>query len=151
MNRELNIEINEEFQKAFNCAQDSLLCQKNIIIVKYDNIEAESFHKDNNEFLKAVSKKSIIYCLWIGESIKNLEPVYIGQAKHTISRQRLRAHFTKKNTSTGSQLEKIKGCLKKNQIIGLTFLTIEPGYMRTSLEEWLINKNSNKLIWNKKK
>lgn len=151
MNVDLNIEINKELLYAYCNAQNSLLNPKNIHIVKYDDFAVEKFHKDNNEFLSAVSNKNIVYCLWIGESTNHLEPVYIGQAKHTISRQKLRAHLTKKNAATGAQLDKIKDCLNNKKIIGLTFLTVEPGFMRTSLEEWLIIQNSQKLIWNKKK
>jgi phage gp37-like protein len=135
----------------FSEAEDFLLDKQNVYAIKYDNFDASTFDRLNSELLKNVANKFIVYCLWLGDNSTDLKPKYIGHAKNTISRQRLRAHLTKKNKATGAQLDKIKKYLDEQKYFGLTYLIIEPSYMRTSLEEWLINKNIDKLEWNKNK
>lgn len=132
-------------------AEKFLFDEQNIYQIKYDNFDKTTFDKLNSELLHNVSKKFIVYCLWLGDTQSDLKPKYIGHAKNTISRQRLRAHLTKKNKATGAQLDKITKYLDEKKFFGLTYLIIEPSYMRTSLEEWLINKNIDKLEWNKNK
>ena len=139
--------IEREFTKAENFLFDA----RNVYAIKYDNFDVSSFDKLNSELLKNVSNNFIVYCLWMGDTPTDLKPKYVGHAKRTISRQRLRAHLTKKNKATGAQLDKIKKYLDEKKYIGLTYLIIEPSYMRTSLEELIINKNIEKLEWNKYK
>ncbi len=91
-----------------------------------------------------------MYCIWKSRYKDELTPVYIGQVKETISKYRMIAHFSRKNRATGSQLEKVKIAVNDGSILGVTFVEIEPGYMRTSIEEWLIIKYSEDLLWNKK-
>jgi phage gp37-like protein len=138
-------------ESKFTEAENFLFAKENIYLIKYDNFDVATFDKLNSELLKNASNKFIVYCLWLGNKQNELEPKYVGHAKNTISRQRLRAHLTKKNKATGSQLDKITKYLDEKKYFGLTYLTIEPSYMRTSLEEWLINKNIEKLDWNKNK
>ena len=138
-------------EKYFSQAEQFLLNINNVYKVKYENFDITTFDKLNSEMLKSISNNFIVYCLWQGPSYANLTPKYIGHAKHTISRQRMRAHLTKKNKATGAQLEKIIKGLDEKCYFGLTYLIIKPSYMRTSLEEWLINKNVEILDWNKNK
>lgn len=87
----------------------------------------------------------------MGDTKETLIPKYVGHAKNSISRQRIRAHFTKRNLATGSQLDNIKVNIKNN-FFGFSFVEIKPSFMRTSLEEWLIVncKRNDMLEWNKK-
>ena len=135
----------------FSEAETFLFDKQNVYRIKYDNFDKNTFDKLNSELLRNVSNKFIVYCLWLGDTQNDLKPKYVGHAKNTISRQRLRAHLTKKNKATGAQLDKITKYLDEKKYFGLTYLIIEPSYMRTSLEEWLINKNIDKLEWNKNK
>lgn len=138
-------------ERKFTEAEIFLFDEKNVYAIKYENFDVSSFDKLNSELLKNVANKFIVYCLWMGNTPTDLKPKYVGHAKKTISRERLRAHLTKKNKATGAQLDKIRKYLGEKKYFGLTYLVIEPSYMRTSLEEWLINKNINKLEWNKNK
>ena len=137
-------------EKYFLEAEKFLLNEENIYCIKYENFDVTTFDRLNSDLLKNVTNKYIVYCLWLGSTENNLKPKYIGHAKNTISRQRLRAHLTKKNKATGAQLDKIKIYLSEKKYFGITYLFIEPSYMRTSLEEWLINRNFELLEWNKK-
>ena len=119
---------------------------RNIIYCNKDCIT--DFDKNNKEFLNDINKKSVVYCIWLGSSISDLRPYYIGHVFETISKQRMIAHFSRKNKATGSQLEKIKIAIKDNMFLGATFVQIAPAYMRTSIEEWLIEKYAYKLAWN---
>jgi len=135
-------------ESKFEEAEKQLLDANNLYSIHYENFDVTTFDKHNSTLLNAISGKSIVYCLWIGESYNSLHPKYIGHANRTISRQRMRAHLTKKNKATGSQLDKITLYLREKKYFGLTYLIIEPSYMRKSLEDWLINKNSKFLDWN---
>lgn len=119
---------------------------RNIVYCNKDCVT--DFDKNNQEFLNDVNKKSIVYCIWLGTTISDFRPFYIGHVFETISKQRMIAHFSRKNKATGSQLEKIKVAVEDNMFLGVTFVQIEPAYMRTSIEEWLIEKHSKNLIWN---
>lgn len=139
-----------ELEKWFCKVEKLLLDQSKIRIINYENKDCISnFTKLNKHFLDDIKNKPVVYCIWIGDSLTNLNQRYIGHAKETISRARMIAHFSNKNKRTGSQLEKIKTALEKDLIIGATFVQIDPPYMRMSIEEWLIGKYSDKLEWNR--
>src|SRR5690606_39456240 len=111
---------------------------RNIIYCNKDCIT--DFDKNNKEFLNDINKKSVVYCIWLGSSISDLRPYYIGHVFETISKQRMIAHFSRKNKATGSQLEKIKISIEDNMCLGASFVQIDPSYMCSSIEEWLIDK-----------
>lgn len=119
---------------------------RNIVYCNKDCVA--DFDKNNHEFLNDINKKSVVYCIWLGTTISELRPFYIGHVFETISKQRMIAHFSRKNKATGSQLEKIKVAVEDNMLLGVTFVQIEPAYMRTSIEEWLIEKHAKHLAWN---
>lgn len=39
--------------------------------------------------------------------------------------------------------------LKNKEKVAVSYLVIDPHYMRKALEDWLIAKHCDKLIWNK--
>ena len=137
-----------ELEKRFIDAENYLFDKRNLNKIKYDNFDISTFDKLNAELLNEVANKFIVYCLWQGSNENKLNPKYVGHAKNTISRQRMRAHLTKKNKATGAQLDKIQQNLNEKKYIGITYLIIEPSYMRTALEEWILNINKEKLEWN---
>lgn len=139
-----------ELETLFCKVEEKLFNKDQIHIVNYDNKDCVlNFDKRNQKFLGDINNKSVVYCIWVGNSTDSLEPFYIGHAKETISKYRMIAHFSRKNKATGSQLEKIKKAIDEDLILGATFIEIEPAYMRTSIEEWLIIKYSKKLEWNR--
>lgn len=144
------IEFNKiDIEKAFIKAEGSLLHKDHIHAVNYTGYDLSSFDNNNQELLKSIAGKSIVYCIWTGKSKEDLNPKYIGHAKGSIARQRIRNHLTRCNTRTGAQLQKVSATLSLKRLIGLSFLVIEPDYMRGALEEWLIKGNAEKLEWNK--
>lgn len=135
----------------FSEAEKLLLNSENVYKIKYQDFQISTFDQLNKEMLHDISNKCIVYCLWQGNDQNHLTPKYIGHAKNTISRQRIRAHLTKKNQATGAQLERIKESLFSKSFLGISYLEIEPNYMRTALEAWLIDKHYDKLEWNTNK
>jgi hypothetical protein len=140
---------NETIEKSFEQAENELLTKLNAHIIQYTDFDITTFDANNKALLNKITANSIVYCLWLGNQESTIAPIYIGHAHRNISRQRMRAHLTKKNKATGAQLEKIKIALERRQVIALSFLKIEPQYMRKALEEWLIEKHSASLSWNK--
>jgi len=138
---------NKMIENLFREAEEKLFLKYNLFEIKYKDFNISTFSKQNKQILHKLANKSIVYCLWIGDTFETLEPMYIGQAKNTNSKNRIKAHLQSKNKTTGAQLEKIKGQLTDRKIIGLSFVIVEPDYMRTSIEGWLMNKR--KFKWNK--
>jgi hypothetical protein len=136
-------------EKMFSEVENQLFDQSKIRNIIYNNKDCViDFDKNNKKFLDDINKKSVVYCIWVGKSPHDLNPIYIGHVYETISKQRMIAHFSRKNKATGSKLEKIKIAINDSQYLGATFIQIKPAYMRTSIEEWLIGKYADKLIWN---
>jgi hypothetical protein len=138
----------EGIEEVFTKIEERLLANNCVRKIKYDNFEISTFDINQQAMLKEIAGNPIIYCLWSGNNFENLKPKYIGHAGPSISRQRIRAHLTKKNKATGAQLLKVKQELVSKNYIGLSFEIISPGYMRKALEDWLIDKNSTILEWN---
>jgi hypothetical protein len=139
------LEIENEFQKAANY----LFSKSNVCYLTYSDKDVLSFDANNKEFLSEVKGKSVVYCLWTGTEKENIFPKYVGHVNSSISRQRFRAHLTKKNKATGAQLDKITAEVSLGYQIGVTYLEIDPAYMRKSLEDWLIQNHPDKAQWNK--
>ena len=136
-------------EKMFSVVEKELFDKSKIRNIVYNNKDCVTdFDKNNKKFLDDINKKSVVYCIWVGTSIDDLRPFYVGHVFETISKQRMIAHFSRKNKATGSKLEKIKIAIEDNLCLGATFIQINPAYMRTSIEEWLIGKYADKLIWN---
>ncbi|MCF6142048.1 hypothetical protein L1S34_12190 [Flavobacterium sp. K77] len=97
-----------EFDKAelenwFFKVEKKLLEKTQIRIVNYENKDCVlNFNKLNQKFLVDINNKSVVYCIWVGDTLSNLEPCYIGHAKETIAKYRMIAHFSRKNKATGS-------------------------------------------------
>ena len=147
----MKLEVNfnrKEIETSFEKVKNILLDYNNFIHIKYFNFDHKTFDKLNQELLKAISGNDIVYCIWSGESMTTLIPKYIGHTAGKTSRQRIRNHLTSKHDKTGAQLEKVKYVLSKKGYIGLSFVIVEPAYMRKSLEEWLIDNLSRQLEWN---
>lgn len=138
----------EQILKVFGEAEDVLFDETAITNIIYKNKSVASFDEHNSDFLKKVAGKSIVYCIWLGNTKQSLKPKYVGHVKETITRQRMRAHLTKKNKATGSQLAKVILAVEQGYSIGMTVVIIQPPYMRKALEDWLIAKHSKMLVWN---
>ncbi|MGI0107473.1 hypothetical protein [Salinimicrobium sp. WS361] len=137
--------LEDKFQKA----EDILLDIHNVSVIHYEGFNHETFDVHNQDFLGAIAQKPIVYCIWTGETEESLEYKYIGHVGKQYSRQRLRNHLTKKHKKTGAQLKNTILALKEKHVVGISYVVTEPHYMRKALEDWLIEKNSGDLKWNK--
>ena len=134
----------EKIEEIFGRAESSLFSESNIRWLNYE----EPFTCLNaSEVIYQVQNVPMVYCIWITDGSQP-KPVYVGHSSASLSRQRLTNHFVKKHKKTGAQLEKVEKAVIDGCQIGLSFLRIEPDYMRKPLEEWLISMNSDKLVWN---
>lgn len=141
------VEFDEKvIEEVFINAEGNLLSESSVQWFKFDkNIKCLNLL----EILDSVRNNAIVYCIWVRSLQGEVTPVYIGHSSSKLSRQRIKNHFIKKDPRTGSQLENVIERLKQGEHVGLSFLKIEPDYMRKPFEEWLISRNSEKLIWNK--
>lgn len=139
----------ELIEVKFREAEEILLNKKNVSIIHFEDFNHTSFDLHNQDFLSEIAKKPIVYCIWTGKTADSLEYKFIGHVGRLYSRQRLRNHLTKKHLRTGAQLKNTILALKEKHVVGISFVVTEPHYMRKALEDWLIEKNSDKLNWNK--
>jgi hypothetical protein len=134
----------ERIEEIFRRAEARLFSERNIKWLKYDK---PFICQNRSEVIDWVKNVPIVYCIWILDGLQS-KPIYIGHSSSWLSKQRLTNHFIKKDPRTGSQLERVKLAVLDDKQIGVSFLKIEPDYMRKPLEEWLILRNREKLIWN---
>ncbi|MCG2792720.1 MAG: hypothetical protein L6262_04125 [Weeksellaceae bacterium] len=114
-------------EKMFSEVESQLFDKQRIRNIVYNNKDCVTdFDKNNKKFLDDINKKSVVYCIWVGTSFDNLNPFYVGHVFETISKQRMIAHFSRKNKATGSKLEKIKIAIEDNLCLGATFIQINP-------------------------
>ena len=139
-----------DLEQTFSKIKKRLFNSKEIHVIKYERKDTElNYTKNNGYFIDAIKGKPAVYCIWLGqESSEKFVPVYIGHAKKP--RDRLRNHLSKKHEKTGAVLDKVKKEVKRDVAIGVTFVQIEPPYMRTAVEEWLIEEHSDILTWNER-
>lgn len=134
----------EQIEVVFRNAESDLFSENEIHWLTY---EEPFVCLNGSEVISLVQKAPIVYCIWISNGLQP-KPVYIGHSSASFSKQRLINHFIKKDPRTGSQLERVKQAVSGALQIGVSFLRIEPDYMRKPLEDWLITRNRDKLIWN---
>ncbi|WP_161890080.1 hypothetical protein [Pontibacter russatus] len=135
-------------EETFDIAEKAILDKSNIVQIIYNDFDCTTFDSNNKATLDSLAGNAIIYCIWSGKTPADFSPKYIGHAGKLISRQRIRNHLSKKHLATGAQLDRIKLELENKNSIGLSYLIIEPDYMRKPLEDWLISKHSGLLEWN---
>jgi hypothetical protein len=134
----------DQIEEVFKRAESSLFSESNMLWIAY---ETPFTCRNCPEVIDQVHNVPIVYCIWISDG-SGPKPVYVGHSSASLSRQRLINHFIKKNPRTGSQLDRVMKAVSEGKLVGISFLSIEPDYMRKPLEEWLIARNSDKLIWN---
>jgi len=134
----------DQIEEVFKKAESSLFSDRNIHWLTY---ELPFSFRNSSEVIDAVHKIPIVYCIWISDGSEPV-PVYVGHSSASLSRRRLINHFVDKHDKTGAQLKKVQEAVSDGKQIGISFLKIDPDYMRKPLEEWLISRNSGKLVWN---
>ena len=136
--------ISGEFKKL----KQLILSPENLVYINYQNCDILSFDKLNQELLKSISQKAIVYTIWTGIDPTQMRMKYIGHANERISRQRIRNHLCNKNKNTGAKLEHIKKSLKDDLKIAVSIVEVLPEYMRKAFETWFIQKEKETLEWN---
>jgi len=145
-----NITFNTEgLEVEFIAAERLLFNPQNIYQIIYHEFNFKTFKEKNKEFLKTIKNKSLVYCIWISESNDQMIVKYIGHVKAKDSETRITNHLGVDYKTVGSKIKYVKKELSLKKRIGISVLSIAPEYLRTSLEEWLITKNSAILQWNK--
>lgn len=134
----------EQIEKIFKRAEINLFSES---IFHWLSYEMPFNCLNGKEVINQVYKVPMVYCIWISDGSPP-RPVYVGQSSSSYSRQRLINHFLRKHKKTGAQLEKVMKAVENGNKIGVSFLRIEPPYMRKPFEDWLISNNRDKLIWN---
>ncbi len=132
----------------FKSAADYLLSPESVNVVRYEDRDVLTFRKGNVALLEPIRGRGIIYCIWEGEPGHPLESRYVGHVAPSISKERMVAHFCRKNEATGSKLANVTEAVKQGRVLGLSFMEIQPNYMRKALEEWLLNTYGNRFAWN---
>lgn len=155
----------EELYKFAKECEEILKQEKNIIEFKYpqplleagfyqwdhfiDEIEDEA---ENKTILGDISGNGGLYCLYVKKPKEKWALKYIGITNKKGARQRIRNHLITCSSRTGAKLEEVKKVVFDNRKIGILFIEIEPGALRHTIEEILIECLEPEWnIWNKGK
>lgn len=109
-------------------------------------IRYKEIDKINADIMNAICGKSGVYAILSARPNKGWVLQYIGQAKSSVSKQRIRSHLvwrnknTKSGRFTGSKFDEVQQALRTGNDIALSFIEISPGSLRHYVEEMLIDK-----------
>lgn len=109
-------------------------------------VKEVKINEQNSKVIIEFSNKNLIYALHIKER-EEWKMGYIGHVAKKNSRSRLINHLIQKHQKTGAQLANVQKSVLNESKIGVSFVEIEPAYMRYVVEDCLIKKMQ--LGWNK--
>jgi hypothetical protein len=101
----------------------------------------------NKSLLSAVQNKAGVYAILAARGDKDWQLCYIGQAKDSVTRQRVRSHLIWRNKdtpsgrSTGSKFDEVKSAINNGKRIGFSFVEISPPSLRHYVESALITQH----------
>jgi histone H3/H4 len=151
--------IPNNFERSLRKSETSLLRRRPVAIKYPERLIGHTFtekiwescipeiERSNERILSAITKKANIYAIFVKEGTGNWTPVYVGQRMRTGIRQRLRTHLIKTG-GTVSKLAYVKKALRGGSQIGIRCINVEPDQMRTVIEQMIIARNKDTLIWN---
>lgn len=152
------LDLRKSFNPLVTKAENLLIDQQKMREIFYDSYgkremkDAAKKEQNKNILAEMSGDGANVYALWSRSQKSNQwELKYIGQRSRTGIKRRLHEHLFFKHEKTGSQLEKIKGELKMNKVIGITTIAIIPNELRSAVEESLIIKSEKGLrngLWN---
>ena len=109
--------------------------------------EATNLLEYNSDSISNIKGLGFVYFIYlINTKNKRTRLVYIGKSKGYLFKTRLRNHFYKKHSKTGSKLSLVKFEKAQGNEVKLKFIKIKPESFRNTLEEELINHFQP--IWN---
>lgn len=104
----------------------------------------------NEQLLKSISESANVYAIFIAEKDSDEYSIaYIGQTNSKDARTRLANHLIKKHKKTGAKLSKVIDHIQSDGNIKISWISIDPMSLRHYIEEELIDKYKEILIWNK--
>jgi hypothetical protein len=136
------------YRKKFDDFGDILLNVDTVHLVDINFSDLDNCISRNEKLLKSVSMRNIVYCIWQTKLDGDFETVYIGHANAKQARARVRSHLFKKTGTTACKIEEVKKAITDDKNIGFSFIEVQPGFFRSSIEEYLIIKYSEQLPWN---
>ncbi|MBU1691781.1 MAG: hypothetical protein KJ958_04530 [Gammaproteobacteria bacterium] len=108
---------------------------------KYPEID-----KINADILNSIKDKAGVYAILTARQNESWQLRYIGQAKATVSKQRIRSHLvwrnreTKSGKFTGSKFDEVRLNLSSRYDVALSFVEVTPESLRHYVEEVLIKR-----------
>jgi len=154
---EMEVENLKELTMFLDKCEKELFDDKSKIIVDYsiENIDlwkTEDLKQRNKKLLKDLSNNANVYSIFIAEKdSEKYNIAYIGQTKSEYARTRLTNHLIKKHDKTGAKLKIVKKLIKSGGRIKISWISIKPMSLRHYVEEELIKKYKDKLLWNQNK
>ncbi len=143
-------DLNIDIGALIAAAQEQLLTSAPHAI---DYVDKEALK--NNQLPSSLKNSPInIYALWKrDEPEADWELMYIGQRSFKSGWSRVEQHLFSTPQGTQSKLKEVSAVIATGAQIGVTAVRVEPDSMRLSIEEELINRNSQsdrQLLWNRK-
>ena len=142
--------INADLAQLIQRCKETLLHSEPVVIAHGDLSDLR-----NNSLPDTLGLNPInLYALWSrkkGEGKWHLQ--YIGQRSAKHGWARVKQHLFHKPAGTESKLQRVREALESGHEFGVTYLLVEPDYLRLSVEDEVIRQVTEKngaLPWNKR-
>ncbi|MDQ6997065.1 MAG: hypothetical protein Q9M82_06340 [Mariprofundus sp.] len=110
---------------------------------------SEKIKISNEKLLADISGAANVYAIFIADKGNNEYALkYIGQTRSKYARTRLTNHLINKNENTGAKLNKVKCHIQTGGSIKISWISINPESLRHYVEEELIVRHKEELVWN---
>lgn len=101
----------------------------------------------NCEILSSLTGRSGVYAIYVAKPKTDWNLKYVGQAKGTVLKQRIRSHLvwrnknTKSGKFTGSKFDEVQSHISLGYDIALSFIEIVPESLRHFVEEMILARS----------
>lgn len=146
------MDVKKQIEPLLLKLEEELFNKNQMIEIEYEYKNNDDWSKNESLVLQQLQNiKGNVYCIFIQESNKEIQPVYVGKSNSVSINKRLREHLFKKSDSTKSKLEKVQGIIMSGGKIFINIISIKPEYMKNALEMMIINNHKKNLVWNQRK
>ena len=115
--------------------------------IKLWELYTEEIDTLNAETLSSLSGRGGVYAIYVAKPNTDWSLKYVGQAKGTVLRQRIRSHLvwrnknTKSGKFTGSKFDDIQSHVSLGYDIALSFIEVIPESLRHYVEEMILARS----------
>lgn len=145
----MTFDLTEEFSKLVDRCSPALITNALPVQIVYGSTDIAMFETQNESALsQAIGEGANVYAIWTRSDLEaqwTLE--YLGQRKRENSKERIKQHLFRKSEGTESKLERVREAVRLGRRVGISTILVWPDFLRTSVEQALIEKHKATTGW----